>query len=59
MNFRKLGLTAAIAIALAGCGADDQAYEYLDKDVNQTTTLIVNPSTTSSSTRLFFLDTKC
>lgn len=37
MTFRKVVLASAIALALAGCGADDQAYEYLDKDSNQTT----------------------
>ncbi|HDY7674762.1 TPA: zinc-dependent metalloprotease [Vibrio vulnificus] len=37
MAFRKVVLASAIAFALAGCGADDQAYDYLDKDSNQTT----------------------
>ncbi|HAS6348496.1 TPA: hypothetical protein I7241_11050 [Vibrio vulnificus] len=35
MAFRKVVLASAIAFALAGCGADDQAYDYLDKDSNQ------------------------
>ncbi len=32
--FRKLALVSAIATALAGCGADDQAYDTLAKPDN-------------------------
>ncbi|MGL0955758.1 zinc-dependent metalloprotease [Vibrio vulnificus] len=35
MAFRKVILASAIAVALAGCGADDQAYDFLDKDSDQ------------------------
>ncbi|UAB71594.1 zinc-dependent metalloprotease [Vibrio sp. SCSIO 43132] len=35
MNFKKLSLVTAVGAALVGCGADDQAYEYVDKDINQ------------------------
>lgn len=33
MNFKKLSLVTAMGAALVGCGADDQAYEYVDRDV--------------------------
>ncbi|WP_104400763.1 zinc-dependent metalloprotease [Vibrio penaeicida] len=33
MNFKKLSLVTAVGAALVGCGADDQAYEYVDRDV--------------------------
>ncbi|MBD1556566.1 hypothetical protein HC752_06420 [Vibrio sp. S9_S30] len=35
MNFKKLSLVTAVGAALVGCGADDQAYDYVDKDINQ------------------------
>lgn len=34
MHFKKVALVSAITSILAGCGADDQAYEYLDKPEN-------------------------
>ena len=35
MDFKKIALSSAITAILAGCGADDQAYDYLSKDENQ------------------------
>ncbi len=36
MKFRKIALATAISFAIVGCGADDQAYDYLDtKPVDQ------------------------
>ncbi|EGA69731.1 hypothetical protein VISI1226_17740 [Vibrio sinaloensis DSM 21326] len=35
MAFKKLILTSAIGAILAGCGADDQSYEYVDRDAKE------------------------
>lgn len=31
MQFKRIALASAITSILAGCGADDQPYEYLSK----------------------------
>ncbi|CCN34964.1 conserved exported hypothetical protein [Vibrio nigripulchritudo SO65] len=36
MNFKKLSLVTAVGAALVGCGADDQAYEYVDRETRET-----------------------
>ncbi|HAS6487667.1 TPA: MoxR-like ATPase [Vibrio parahaemolyticus] len=33
--FKKLTLVSAITAALAGCGADDQAYDYVERDAKE------------------------
>lgn len=35
MKFKKIGLASAIAAVLAGCGADDQPYEYVERDIKE------------------------
>uniref|UniRef100_UPI0006B9BA27 hypothetical protein n=1 Tax=Vibrio cholerae TaxID=666 RepID=UPI0006B9BA27 len=34
MQFKRIALASAITSILAGCGADDQPYEYLSKPSN-------------------------
>ena len=35
MNYKKLSLTAAIAVALTGCAPEEQEYDTLDKDLTE------------------------
>lgn len=35
MAFKRIALASAITAVLAGCGADDQSYEYVDRDAKE------------------------